>query len=112
MITYDEYARIRSEKGLKDSEVAKAANIPQSTFSDWKKGKSTPKAEKAQKIADALGVPLSLLMGLSDINDEDSLLEAYMQNEETKEFVELFQGANPAIRDAVVEILKSSQHNP
>lgn len=54
MINYEKYALIRDEKGMKDSDVAKKAGIYQSIFSDWKKGKSQPKLDKLQKIADAL----------------------------------------------------------
>lgn len=63
MVTYEEYSSIRNSKGLKDSDVAKAACIPASTFSDWKKGKSRPKEPKLMKIADALGVTYAYLMG-------------------------------------------------
>lgn len=63
MISYENYAKFRNSQGLKDSEVAKMANIPQSTFSDWKKGKSTPKMEKLQKIADALHISYFELTG-------------------------------------------------
>jgi transcriptional regulator with XRE-family HTH domain len=32
--------------------VSKETKIPYSTLSDWKNGKSVPKAEKLQKVAD------------------------------------------------------------
>lgn len=53
---YDIYVRLRDEKGVKDSDVAKATGITKSTFTDWKKGRSVPKDEKIQKIADYFGV--------------------------------------------------------
>lgn len=53
---YEVYARLRDEKGVRDATIAKATGIGRSTFSDWKNGRSTPKDEKLQKIADYLGV--------------------------------------------------------
>ena len=50
-----------SAKGLKDSDVAKKGNIPPSTFTDWKKGKSSPKYEKLTRIANALGCSVTEL---------------------------------------------------
>ncbi|MBE6596680.1 MAG: helix-turn-helix domain-containing protein [Ruminococcaceae bacterium] len=42
--------------------VSKATGIAQSTFSDWKSGRSTPKADKLKKIADHFGVGIGYLM--------------------------------------------------
>lgn len=38
--------------------VAKDIGISSVVFSDWKRGKSMPKADKLLKIADYFGVPL------------------------------------------------------
>jgi len=43
--------------------VAKATGIAASTFSDWKSGRSTPKADKLSRIADHFGISLDQLMG-------------------------------------------------
>ena len=43
--------------------VSKATGIAQSTFSDWKSGRSTPKADKLKKIADFFDVSVSYLLG-------------------------------------------------
>lgn len=63
---YEIYAKFRNSQGLKDSDVAKKAGIPQSTFSDWKKGKSSPKLEKLQRIASALNISTTQLMGITE----------------------------------------------
>lgn len=59
---YEIYCKLRDEKGIRDADVAKNTNITKSTFSDWKNGRSVPKQEKLQKIADYLGVTLDYLM--------------------------------------------------
>lgn len=58
---YEIYCNLRDSKGVRDSDVAKATSIPPSTFTDWKKGKSSPKREKLQKIADYFGVTVDYL---------------------------------------------------
>lgn len=59
---YTKYAIIRDLKGMTDYAVAKAADIPASTFSDWKKGKSKPKLEKLSKIAKVLECSIEALI--------------------------------------------------
>lgn len=78
MITYEKYTRYRDERNLKDGEVAKKANIPPSTFSDWKSGRCTPKLEKMQKIAAALDMDYFTFVGpigkYSSLNPDNPLL--------------------------------------
>ena len=56
MFDYKVYELIRNSKGLKDKQVADAAGITPSTFSDWKSGRSAPKLDKIVKIAGVSGV--------------------------------------------------------
>ena len=56
---YERYCQLRDSKRLKDSDISRLSGISKSTFSDWKSGRSTPKPDKMQKIADALGVSVS-----------------------------------------------------
>lgn len=67
MASYEKYAEIRDLIGLNDSKVARLCGFGRSTFTDWKVGRSFPKAEKLQKIANALGVSYAELVGLEDI---------------------------------------------
>ena len=53
---YERYVELLNEKGVKNIDVSRATGIPASTFSDWKKGKSSPKREKLEKIAEFFGV--------------------------------------------------------
>ncbi len=59
---YEIYCKLRDSKGVKDSDVVKATGITKSTFSDWKSGRSKPKNDKLQKIADYFGVTIDYLM--------------------------------------------------
>lgn len=76
---YSIFAGLLSKFGVKASDVSKATGINQTVFSEWKKGKSTPKADKRQKIADYFGVSLEYL----DTGKEKEGGETYYLNEET-----------------------------
>ena len=60
---YKKYVELRDEKGITDYKVSKDTGIPKSTFSDWKSGRSKPKPEKLQKIADYFNVPITYFLG-------------------------------------------------
>lgn len=59
---YEIFQKLLNEKGVKTSDVARATGISNMTFSDWKRGKSVPKIDKLQKIADYFGVTVEYLM--------------------------------------------------
>lgn len=59
---YEVFEKLLDLFGVKTSEVCAATGIAQSTFSDWKNGRSTPKIEKLQKIADYFGVTVDYLL--------------------------------------------------
>jgi len=52
---FDKYLH---ERGVTAYAVSKATGIPNSTFSDWKSGRSAPKVDKLIKIANYFEVPL------------------------------------------------------
>lgn len=66
MLTYEKYAELRDSRGLKDSDVCRLTGIAQGSISDWKHGRTTPKADKVEKIANALNIPVSVLTGAVD----------------------------------------------
>ena len=57
--------------------VAKATGIPNSTFTDWKNGRSSPKADKLIKIADYFGVSLDMIFGTDA--GKSSEIDGYMR---------------------------------
>lgn len=62
MSAYERYCEVRDKLGVKNAQVASACGIGQSTFSDWKNGRSTPKPEKMRKIADYLGTTVDYIL--------------------------------------------------
>ncbi len=84
---YEIYCKLRDDQGLKDADVVKATGITKSTFSDWKSGRSKPKQDKLQKIADFLGVSVDYLM-----TGEEKEGERYYLNDETAQVAqEIFE---------------------
>lgn len=55
---YERFESLCKERGVTAYKVAKATGISTATLSNWKAGRSTPKADKLQLIADYFDVPL------------------------------------------------------
>lgn len=64
---YEIYQRLLDKKGLKNADVARATGISNMTLSDWKRGKTVPKADKMRKIAEYLNVSVDYLMTGKDM---------------------------------------------
>ncbi len=62
-MSYVNFEQLLVERGTTTYKVAKETGISNSTFSDWKSGRSTPKLDKMQKIAAYFDVSLESLMG-------------------------------------------------
>ena len=59
---YKYYEIARNEKGLKDYDVCKKTGISAGTISDWKNGKTVPKADKLKLIAELFEVHIEDLI--------------------------------------------------
>lgn len=123
MEIYERYVKIRDSLGLKDADVARISNVPPSTFTDWKKGKSKPKSEKLDKIAKALNVqPTELKYGMKITQggfDEETMLkieqgmeQAQADREYTrlaKEFYGKYLAKNKTIRKTIDMLLNGDE---
>lgn len=105
---YEIFLKLLKAKGCSAYQVSKATGIAQSTLSDWKSGKSVPKADKIQKIADFFGVSAEYLM----TGNEGDEGKKYYMNDETAEMAQaLFENRDlrvlfDAAKDAKPEDLK------
>lgn len=115
MITYETYCDLRNAKGLKDVEVARKAGLPPSIFSEWKKGKSTPKIDKMEKIANALEMDYFEFIGpvgkFSSYNPKTPKRQNIKMDPEDMELIKLFHGATKDAQTSVITLLKNSQKN-
>jgi len=61
-IMYDIFEQLLQKNGVTAYKVSKETGVTQSTLSDWKRGRSTPKTDNMKKIADYFGVTVDYLM--------------------------------------------------
>lgn len=106
----------RLELGLTQTELAERMGYSGKTSVCMaEKGGDNITTTKVRKFADALGVSFRYLMGYEDGNGTPTpygqLVDAYVQNLEDKEYIELYQSASPEIRQAVLGFLKSAKHD-
>lgn len=59
---YEKFAELLVKNNKTAYAVAKETGIAQSIFSDWKNGRSTPKVDKLQKLADYFGVSIQYFL--------------------------------------------------
>lgn len=59
---YKKFAFLLGETNKTAYQVSKDTGIAQSVLSDWKRGRSTPKADKLKKLADYFGKPIEFFL--------------------------------------------------
>ena len=84
---YERFVQLLQNYGVTAYRVSKETGIPQATFSEWKRGKSTPKVDKLQKIADYFKVPLDYLTGNDNIRVEAQNDPIYL-DDETRDIID------------------------
>lgn len=59
---YTTLEKLLKEKGISAYCLCKTLGIAPSTISDWKSGRSKPKADKLQKMAEFFEVPITVFI--------------------------------------------------
>lgn len=59
---YSKFLELLNKNGVTAYRVAKDTGISATVFSEWKKGKSKPKAEKLKILADYFGVSIEYFL--------------------------------------------------
>ena len=59
---YHKYEELLKETGKTSYQVSKETGIGQNTLSNWKTGRSQPKVEKLQILANYFGVPVTYFL--------------------------------------------------
>jgi transcriptional regulator with XRE-family HTH domain len=120
---YEIFLKLLEEKGVSAYKVGKATGIAGSTFTDWKTGRSAPKQDKLQKIADYFGVTLDYLMtgeepGMGKYSDDmaDLFIEISRSNDvnRIKRLLSYYMDLNEREKDSVDSIVESlsNKDNP
>lgn len=115
---YEIFEQLLQKYGVSSYKVAKETGVTQSTLSDWKRGRSTPKLENMKKLADYFGVSIDYLMtGKDDLEKEPKLnskdekdIKNIIANTEQllKQDGLMFDG-DPASPEAIESILSAMQ---
>ncbi len=103
---YERFMQLLQENSVTPYRVSKETGVTQTTLSDWKTGRATPKTATLQKIADYFNVSLDWLTGSSEcrnrvenINTEDIPEEIVILNRAAKKMT-------PAQRQKLLEVAR------
>lgn len=116
---YENFSKLLQKYGVTSYKVSKETGVSQSTLSDWKRGVSTPKHDKLQKIADYFGVSVEYIISGTDtkVTRETSLkpkdekdIRTILENTEhlLKQEGLMFDG-KPASPEAIESVLSAMQ---
>ena len=108
---YEIFEQLLQKYGVSAYKVAKATGVTQSTLSDWKRGRSTPKSENMKKLADYFGVSIDYLMTGKEETEKEPKLKP-KDEKDIKEILantELMFDGDPASPEAIESILSAMQ---
>ena len=98
---YEIFVKLLEKYGVTAYKVTKATGIGGSTFTDWKNGRSVPKQDKLQKIADYFGVTIDYLMtGKEEPEKKEIMLTPRDERDIKKDL------------DSLMEKLKNQENGP
>ncbi|WKY44433.1 helix-turn-helix transcriptional regulator [Eubacteriaceae bacterium ES2] len=116
---YDLFEKLLNDNNVTAYRVSKDTGISTATLSDWKKGRSTPKADKLQKIADYFKVSIEYFTGSEtkpenkpELNRRDQRDIEKLLNETRDQLLNseglMFDG-KPATEEEIKQILDAMQ---
>ena len=115
---YEIFEQLLRKYNLSAYKVSKMTGVTQSTLSDWKRGRSTPKTDTLQKIADHFDVSVDYLMGRESdepnaidkennpIVLDDDALELLEELKERPEMRTLFSVSKKATKEDILKAVK------
>lgn len=115
---YEIFEQLLQKYGISAYKVSKDTGITQSTLSDWKRGRSTPKSENMKKIADYFGVSIDYLMtGKENVEknnelkpkDKKDIREILASTERLLKQDGLMFDGDPASPEAIESILSAME---
>ena len=98
---YEIFVKLLEKYGVTAYKVSKATGIGGSTFTDWKNGRSVPKQDKLQKIADYFGVTIDYLMTGKEEPEKKEIMPTPRDERDIKKDL-----------DSLMEKLKNQENGP
>ncbi|MBQ7505175.1 MAG: helix-turn-helix domain-containing protein [Ruminococcus sp.] len=74
MLFADTLKKLREEKGLSQSEIAKRMYVTRTTVSRWESGHRLPDAAMITRLSDVLGVDVNILISAAAQSDENPIV--------------------------------------
>lgn len=105
---YEMFQKLLDERGATAYQVSKATGISTGSLTDWKKGRSSPKIENLQKIADYFGVTIDYFYGKVEQKKESSPAVNTVEELIARECADLSQADRQTVLD-YIRFLKSKQ---
>lgn len=96
-MSYVNYEKLLNLKQITSYQVSKATGIAPSTLTDWKRGRSVPKADKMKLIAEYLGVGIEQLIGEEDITFSDFEIVGEIRNQKRIPIIGEIRAGRPII---------------
>ena len=100
--------QLRTEKEMRQTELARILKIGQATMSNWETGRSEPDYDALIEMSQIFGTSIDYILGNSDIKKAPSLEDAGLSAEEA-ELLKLFRAAPKALQDAALRVLEANQ---
>lgn len=97
---YEKFEELLAIKGYTAADVTRLTGISSTVFSEWKKGKSTPKTDKLILIARCLGTTVEYLM-----TGEKPEIPGF--EPEHLELIELYSKLNKEQKAAIINMLRA-----
>ena len=115
---YKKFEKLLKERHLKPIDVSKATGLYRAVFSDWKAGRSTPKLDKLQRIANFFEVPITYFLDTPSLEQEaESLginvdaekkrIYALTKDEATMEILKGLESLDDDQKNAILALIKS-----
>lgn len=98
------FNRYLTKSGAKQVEVAKAVGVSTGTISDWKKGRSYPRMDKVELLADFFGIRKS------DLIEDVNIVKESVTNKE-QEVLDLFHKVPEEKREFVLSLIRATIDN-
>ena len=94
------FTRLCDEHGVTPYYVSRVTGIPDSSFSEWKRGRYYPKEDKLKKLSIFFGVPMNIFQdGIEEDSCEEVISEEYIRRIVRAEMRDI-------VRDEVKKVLK------
>lgn len=105
---YEIFEELLKAKGIKTADVTRMTGISSTVFSEWKKGKSKPNADKLIKIAKCLDTTVEYLVtGEEPNNRERAKIDVMLarQNNRIKEYMLKFANLSEEKRNQIMSLI-------